>query len=536
MAEKHPLLLLEEGFAPQRFEALRGEMVASLRKLLARDAGSKIASTAIVGEVGVTQDILGDLNFGATIAEDEKSEIEDYFVETDVWGQLYRAKKDIVFGDKGSGKSALFVRLSRDRETLRDRKILFLSAEEIKGAPAFQGVEKVQVGLLKDIWKLHLLSIIIDELREKDFPKSAKLKDVVKKQERILVERSILRPLGGRRIRLAEIVQNVVEYVKLAHKAPGVGDTSLEIKFRPLSSAEIDSGRMFIDDMLRELDEELGEWKIWAAVDRLDVAFRESPQTERAALRALFEVYRDLRGLENIRFLIFLRKDIWARISDGGFPEKTHVDSRSIDITWSEEALQELVARRALQSIRFRQAFRLDKDAAPAIVLKCLLPEKVEAGPRQSSAFRWVLSHTRDGNSIDSPREIISLLNQAIIQEQKSAKDQAKKPSAPIISAASLKSAWPAVSSERVNSNLLAEYPRQKKYIELLRGKKCEQNMKSLSSIWGVKPDEAAEVIEALQQAGFFSVSGDGKSRTYKIPFVFRPELGLVQGRADGVG
>lgn len=483
----------------------------------------------------MTLEVLKELYFGATVAEDEKSEIEDYFVETDIWDQIYSARKDIVFGDKGCGKSALFVRLVRDKEALSERRILVISAEEVKGAPAFDAVSKIPTTDLKNVWKLHLLSIIIDQLRSSDFPKVGRLRELVKEYEKILVERQILRP-EGRKTRLAEIVQNVIEYVKLEAKGGVEGPAgSVKIKFRALSSTEKSGGRIFIDDMLRELDEHLDNWRVWVAIDRLDVAFRDNPDTERAVLRALFEVYRDLRGLDRTRLLIFLRKDIWQRISEGGFPEKTHVDSRAVDITWSEDALMELVARRALQSMRFRAAFKLNKDSSPNDVLEKLLPEKVDPGPKRSSAFRWLLSHTRDGNNVDSPRELIALLNEAVAQERKLAKTQDGKIRKPLISPASLKAAWPAVSKSRVHSNLFAEYPKQREYIEMLREKKCEHNIKSLSALWSLDQEKALDVVEALGQAGFFSTSGEGKARTYKVPFVFRPELGLVQGKADGV-
>jgi hypothetical protein len=60
-------------------------------------------------------------------------------------------------------------------------------------------------------------------------------------------------------------------------------------------------------------------------LDRLDVAFADSEGLERNALRALFRVYRDMQGLNNVSVKILLRDDIWARITDEGFREASHI-------------------------------------------------------------------------------------------------------------------------------------------------------------------------------------------------------------------
>src|SRR6185437_13686250 len=47
-------------------------------------------------------------SFGARVAEEEVDELAEYFVETDQWKRLYRGDVDVVYGAKGSGKSALY--------------------------------------------------------------------------------------------------------------------------------------------------------------------------------------------------------------------------------------------------------------------------------------------------------------------------------------------------------------------------------------------------------------------------------------------
>src|SRR5439155_10065835 len=90
-------------------------------------------------------------------------------------------------------------------------------------------------------------------------------------------------------------------------------------------------------------------YKLWILLDRLDVAFADSPDLETNALRALFKTYLDLTGLDNIRLKIFLRSDIWKRITKSGFRESSHI-TRHATITWTDPFLLNLVIRRVLSN------------------------------------------------------------------------------------------------------------------------------------------------------------------------------------------
>ena len=52
--------------------------------------------------------ILRSITFGHRVAEEETDVLSTYFVETDHWQRLNRGDIDVVYGPKGSGKSALY--------------------------------------------------------------------------------------------------------------------------------------------------------------------------------------------------------------------------------------------------------------------------------------------------------------------------------------------------------------------------------------------------------------------------------------------
>jgi hypothetical protein len=69
------------------------------------------------------------LTFGQRIAEEEREQLASYFVETDLWRRMLAGEVDIVYGAKGSGKSAIYA-LLLDRDTaFRERGILIRAAD-----------------------------------------------------------------------------------------------------------------------------------------------------------------------------------------------------------------------------------------------------------------------------------------------------------------------------------------------------------------------------------------------------------------------
>src|SRR5260370_17200362 len=95
---------------------------------------------------------------------------------------------------------------------------------------------------------------------------------------------------------------------------------------------------------------------IWLVLDRLDVAFAESSELERNALRSLFRVYLDLRKFGSMSLKIFLRSDLWLSILKGGFREASHI-TRQLTICWEPASLLNLVIRRALFNAELRACY-----------------------------------------------------------------------------------------------------------------------------------------------------------------------------------
>lgn len=113
--------------------------------------------------------ILRAITFGQRVAEDETDVLSTYFVETDHWQRLYHGEIDVIYGPKGSGKSALYSLLLSKSTELFDRSILLVAGENPRGATAFRDLtadppanEREFVGL----WKLYIASLLHSALEE----------------------------------------------------------------------------------------------------------------------------------------------------------------------------------------------------------------------------------------------------------------------------------------------------------------------------------------------------------------------------------
>jgi hypothetical protein len=110
-------------------------------------------------------------------------------------------------------------------------------------------------------------------------------------------------------------------------------------------------GARSLDELFSLLDNSLKEadFRAWVLLDRLDVAFIDNHTLEENALRALMRLYSDIRNYGSISLKIFIREDIWKRITYAGFREASHI-TRFVVLGWDRLSLLNLLMRRALSN------------------------------------------------------------------------------------------------------------------------------------------------------------------------------------------
>lgn len=492
--------------------------------------------------------MLRQLSFGERVAELERDELAEYFVETDQWRKVYQGESDVIFGNKGSGKSALYAALNTREDDLFDRGVLLISAENPRGDTAFAGiVPDPPPGEFEfiSLWKTYIISLVASEIRDLELSGSSAQKLV-----NVAAAAGML-PLKGAtlqtRLKLAWTwVKQRFQFeefeggVKLdpVTQAP-IGITG-KVRLREPDPADRAAGAVSLDDMFAMAEQALDDNDIaaWVLFDRLDVAFVDSPDLEANALRALFKTYLSLNQLKRVRFKIFLRSDIWSVITGGGFREASHITKR-VDLQWGRDSLRNLVVRRMLSNPGLVEHYGLDADrvksdaALQEELLKRAFPAKVDVG-KNPETFDWVLGRVRDGTRTSAPREVIHLLTEARnAQLAMLERGEPDPPDDQVIARPAFREALAPVSEGRLHSTLIPEFPHLRDFIMAFEGGKTDYSIDNLQALWEVEEERAAEVAQQLVEIGFLELREASQGVRYWIPFLYRPALRLKQGAAD---
>lgn len=483
-----------------------------------------------------------NITFGDRVAENESQDLSGYFIKTEHWGNVRNGKADIVFGAKGAGKSALYTLLFKEADQLQQEGITLISAEKPTGQTVFSEIKNTPPTTESEfitLWKIYICQLIVRQLQEAgDCTEQAN--DVKNKlvEAGLIEEKNSLKRLVNSAMAFARRIANF-ESVEGGVSPDGTVITG-KITFGTPSAEKRSLGFVSVDELLETLNEHLmsRSLRYWILFDRLDVAFDQDAGLEKNALRALFKTYRDIEDLEAISLKIFLRDDIWKRITDEGFRESSHI-TRTTTINWSPQSLLNLIILRAIKNPQIVQLYQVSSEviekshAEQRVLYYKIFPEQVDVGEKQSDTFDWILNRVRDGLGNAAPREVIHFHNEAIVCEKELISIGARKNEPPnIFSRSSIKGATAEVSKVKIEQNLFAENAHLKQYIQKLDGNKAEQNLETLAKLWGTNVDDTKAIATELIFVGFFEQREARDEGVYKIPFIYRPYLRVTQGKA----
>ncbi|WP_146755369.1 hypothetical protein [Arthrobacter sp. AQ5-05] len=442
----------------------------------------------------------------------------------------------------------MYSTLLKRTSELHQQGIVLVSAENPRGMPAFKSLnEDTPASELEfvSLWKMYVLSLIASKLDENGVEGSTatEIKSVLASEGLIPSPKASL----GVRLKM------VLDWVRRSlspesveggwkidpHTGMATGVTG-KITLREPTADEDAKGAVSIDSLLSAANEVLTQNKltVWVAFDRLDVAFTESHDLEANALRALFKCYLDLQSHQSIVLKIFLRNDIWNKIVDGGFREASHI-TRHLTISWSQPSLLNLVVSRMLNSPSLLEYVNQDADEIrPKAVLQrkffdSLVPDKIDVG-NNPSTFEWILGRVQDGTKTIAPREVIHLLTETkSSQIAMLERGEDEPPRRELFTRMAFREALPTVSKVRLQQTIYAEFDDVKPWLEELNSEKADQYPESLSRIWKVDLELALQRAKRLVDVGVFEPRGTKAAPRYWVPFLYRPELAVIQGKAQ---
>ena len=490
-------------------------------------------------------EVLKSIDFGQSVAEQELEQLHKYFVKTAQWQELFQGKTDVVYGAKGSGKSALYTLLDGNKNDLERERIYLLLAENPRGATAFTDLQTQPPASeleFVNLWKLYLL-ILLGECfinAGTSSPSGVKVVEALRSSGLLITKSSLAtfftraRQYIGNFFNLESFEPNV-KFNESTGMPEGAG---IKVSFREPTFEQAKRGVISVSELLQKADTEMDAsgYKIWFLFDRLDVAFAESPDLEANALRALFKVYLDFASYKNIKLKVFLRSDIWKRITQEGFREATHI-TRTTTIKWERPSILNLIVRRFLNNPSILEFFKVAPEIVESLeqqekLFYRIFPTKISSG-KNPDTLEWLIGRTQDSNGICAPRDLINLIKSAIGRQIKQLElGDAAPPDENLFQRTIIKDALSDASKEKVEKHLFAEHPKYRPWLDQLRGRKSQYNIETLSALWEIGREETLIRAQALEEIGFW-LKEKPDNPEYWIPFIYRDGLDIKQGQAE---
>lgn len=483
-----------------------------------------------------SSEVVRKIYIGNSVAEYDDA-LDKYFVETETFRSVIEDRVDVVAGDKGTGKTALFRILnSRHRQLHELADVEIITAFNPTGNPVFQKLTHnppLTEGQYKGVWKTYVLSLLgnwVLSIAGKDVSSSfARLYEILLSSDLLMLNDSP-----------ATVFNKIANWVKKYMHPDSVeaeisfSETGIPIfrkKLQYNDASNVKHKEVSHEDALAICNECISELgvKVWVALDRLDEAFQGYPDVEIPALRALFRTYLDLQEFDNFKLKLFVRCDLFRKITSGGFVNLTHINAKKTEIVWNEEDLLSLLCGRIRESSDLVKFLNLTS-MADSDVFNTIFPSQVDVGERKPTCWNWMMSRIRDGNNVKPPRNLIDLVSLArdaqLRREERESRDYSKDE--PLIEPDSIRRALSKLSVQRVEDTLLAEAGSSVSLIYRFEKQKSEHNIETLSSLLALDREELSQVIKYLEEIGFLERIG----QSYKVPMLYREGLSILQGKA----
>lgn len=482
------------------------------------------------------KEMLAILNLGNSVAEFDDA-LESYFVETEAFRALVEGRADVVAGDKGTGKTAIFRILERRYRQLPELECTeVVTAFNPTGNPVFQRlVHEVPLteGKYRSVWKTYFLSLVgnwVLNITGEDASSSLIALHQLLERAGLRANDDTPQTIFSRLMNsLRRVFNPRAAEVGLTMSETGIPIVTHRIEFGP--DNERQSSEVSHEEALRLLNTCIGElgYKVWVVLDRLDEAFQGFPDVEVPALRALLRTYLDLMEFDQIRLKLFVRRDLFRKVIAGGFVNLTHINARKTEIVWDEDDLLSLLCERLKESGEFLAKLGV-AEGRDEDIFNTVFPPQIDSGKRQPTTWNWIMSRIRDGNHVKPPRNLIDLIMKAreaqIRREDREAREY--QPGVPVIESDSFRRALARLSEERVEDTLIAEAGDAVDLVEKFKNGRSEHNNDSLTQLLSLSNGKLEDAIQRLVEIGFLEEVG----QNFKVPMLYRDGMNIVQGKA----
>ena len=455
----------------------------------------QLKRSTVLSNIAQRWKIIENLQFPEVNAAEQTQDLSLLFQRTTDFERFLDDTTCLIRGRKGTGKTALYWLFLQHKSVAqklahgRLDNTVFLSAhgkfqESRPSRDEFQDIHKTlqqDGGTWEAFWRAYLLLRCYQQDLFK-FPQGKK---------------------GAKFSELKTTINNVPRERWQSESTQALLQLSTNSKLRPIVK---DAVSILLNDETRNNSQ-----KLWFLYDDLDEDFPEAGEVRQQALTGLFQLVQscDANRLTEIRFKIFLREDIWNRLS---FDNKSHFTGRYIILQWTRIDFLRLALRQAIQSSDFKNLVdRISPVAVESIdqanedaidkALEILWGSRRRGGNKSKKVSRWVYERLTDSSGTTFPRSLSILLTEAKEQEltykgQSSSKFRADR----LLQGTSLELGLKKASEKRCEE-IKEEYPNLINFFELLNGKSALLEKEQLQEIW---QNSAVSMIENFEEFASF--------------------------------
>ncbi len=507
-------------------------------------------------------ELLNGMNFGRVDAETD-SRFDSCFIGTEMLRHILQPQHSLVLGSKGSGKSAAFRLLSKDRS--RVESLLTNDYEELFFIPVYgQQTDDDLPGL--EFQDLHFSSI--DDFRNFwlmyiGLKSAATLSHNERLEEIVAKSKSKDLKQGFR------VIKNVVRDMGISRDPGSFAKFKFRMKnlVRPRMNAEVLESDAFnrllsvdfphrtgmsVKALLDTIDMVLEEANCvaWVLLDKLDLLFIDDFEKLKSAITALVQILVEHGNrFKNTQFKIFLRNDIYRQLR---IVNKSHLVTYTQEMKWKEHLLMKLLVSRAVaddnvrewvsnslgEAIEVAHVIQGDDAFVQKVFYQIFEPSLNSNAngngedPAVPFTHIWMLKHLTDGMGHIYPRELIHLGNIAVEKQRDLNRAAGRHASTRLISSAALREAFADVSVYRCDTYLYSEFPHLAAHFDLFRGSdKATFHRSELYDLFAKLEPNGDEGIRSIYDAGLIAPMGRtvDSSMEFKVPLLYRIGLGITQ-------
>jgi MinD-like ATPase involved in chromosome partitioning or flagellar assembly len=452
-------------------------------------------------------EILESFSFSTGTAESQKDFLET-FVETELVKKALSPGTPLVLGRKGTGKTAIFRRLSEDEE--RSVFIITSPADLSERHPLFLGVKG-----FKEIEK------ILNKTEEADWSEFWTIYVCLVSYHMLIKKGKKAPKLPGNNYDFLLNLENNVsrEFSELEM-------TDFIEKFMGIPKYGL-----VANDWLFKLDGCTGMDAL-LLFDGLDTGFGNTDKDRKrrnTALEGLFTFMIDTGNrLSQFKFKILLREDIWKSLK---FENKSHFFGRSLSLKWDDQvSFFKVIIKQAIRNRLYKELLKNynlpDKQTIEywgdqqVISAWNLLVGKRMKGGKTAFTKNWVWKRLADGNDDHSPRYLLQLLHQAVRWEENEHKQNPYERS--VIRPRALEKVLPEVSDQALGAL------RDEEFRELIPLTNILTKI-GRTPIDAPELNEPQDLIKLAMDVGLLGIyeGSEEKVERYKVPEIYRYALNM---------